>query len=85
MRPLLVFIAAGGVQGVANKVAPLALAACAEGSCVAQVALSGSTRMRMMDRPICPLPVPNAVSICADVRSAIHPAPFMPPKPRTVW
>ena len=76
---------AGGVHGVPNRMAPFALASCAEGSCVDHLLGSGSMRMRMMDRPIWPGPVPNAASTWALVSSAAQPAPLKPPKPRTVW
>jgi hypothetical protein len=59
-------------------VAPLAFASLAVGSCVGQALLDGSIRIRMSVRPICPGPVPNAVSTCAGVRSAIQPAPLCP-------
>src|SRR3954464_14330556 len=77
--------AAGGVHGEAITVAPSSTACTAVGTSSANCSGSYGTRTRKSDMPICPGPLPNAVSTCSGVRSAIQPGTLMPPKPRISW
>ncbi|WP_075249531.1 MULTISPECIES: hypothetical protein [Xanthomonas] len=58
VKLLLDFMQAGGDHGLANTSPPNARTRVAVGTWVAQPELDGSIRMRRIDNPICPLPLP---------------------------
>src|ERR1700722_17872065 len=80
----LVFIEAGGVQGVPSTLAPYWWANAALAVSVDQFSV-GSMRTRHRERPICPLFLPNKVAAWALVIPTGSANALDAPKPSMVW